>query len=227
MTLKRAAWFVVVVQLAALAWMAGIVVNAQNTVNLLNTRYNAESTGNVLTLPDPIWWPAVTCQAAGGWASDWHYSTAATDAPTPTCDFSAPTGNIVGRLDFDDSATEYIYREVQLPKYWSGTIDIKLAWFTSATSGNVVWQIQTTCTADNETLAPGSITYNAAQTITDAAKGSASLLNYATLTNVTTTNCAAEELLRLKIYRDPTHGSDTIGAFAGLVGVEWTYRRAI
>lgn len=215
-----------ILALVLLAVMAAAVF-AQNTVNLLNTRFNAESTGNVLTLPFSEWWMAATCELSGPWGSDWHYHTPATDAPSPNCSDTSPTVGVYGSLEFHDSATEYLYRDWIVPSGWTGAIDLKIVWFSVVTSGNVVWQIKTFCTADNETLDTSTWTYNAAQTITDAAKGSGGLQNLATLAGVTTTGCAAGEVLHLKLYRDPTHASDTLAASAYLLGVEWTFRRAI
>src|SRR5690348_8133188 len=54
---------------------------------LTNKTLNAESTGNVLTLPVTLWQPTGTCSASGGpsdpYITFWHYYS--TNAPTPTC----------------------------------------------------------------------------------------------------------------------------------------------
>lgn len=201
---------------------------AQNTVNLLNTRYNAESTGNVLTLPFTAYWQTTTCNDSGAWAADWHHHTPTVDAPSPSC-ASGMAGAVAtyGNLVFDDSATEYISRTFQLPSDWTGALDLRLVWISPATTGNVVWQVRTVCRADGEASDPDAFTLNAAQIITDATKGTAYLLNDATLSSVTTTGCAAGETLFLKILRDPTHASDTIADVAQLISVAMTYRRAI
>ena len=67
--------------------------------------------------------------------------------------------------------------------------------------------------------------WNAAQTVTDAAKGTTLQLNDAVIANVTTTGCAASEELFWKFFRDPTHGSDDLGATAELVSLTWTISR--
>jgi len=201
------------------------LVGKATTDTLTNKTVNAESTGNVVTLPFTEEWPAAACQNGLGYPVAFAYHTEATDAPSASC--AGTTATIYGALLFDDSATESIYKTWPLPSDWTGAIDLKLYWFTAATTGNVVWQVATVCVADNETMDQSTFTYNAVQKITDAAKGTASLLNTATQTGITTTGCSAGELLFLKIFRDPTDTSDTIAATADLVAVEMTYRRAM
>jgi hypothetical protein len=201
-------------------------VAAQNTVVLLSTRYNAESTGNVLSIPLTYYFPSAPCQSGSAWADGWHWGTNGTDGPTPTCQSSQPTNNVFATMSFDDSATEYIFRQIHLDADWIGAIDLAVLWYSTATTGNVVWQIQTSCVADGESVAP-PLTYNAVQTIVDATKGSSSQLNTASLSSLTTTGCSASEWFHLRFFRDPTHASDTLGASAQLVGVRLTLRRAI
>jgi len=63
--------------------------------------------------------------------------------------------------------------------------------------------------------------------VPDTAKGTTLQTNDASITTVTVTGCAAGELMHLKIMRDRTNGSDTLGASsAQLIGVELTMRRA-
>lgn len=212
---------------AALAALVSITAWAQNTVKLTNTQYNAESTGNVLTMPFVTYWQSTTCEAGGPWGADWAYHTIATDAPTPTCRDSSPTNSIGGVLDFDDAATEYIYRTLLLPSDWTGAIALVFVWDTSAITGNVVWQAQTFCNAVGEAVDESGFTYNTANTVTDAAQGTTFRLNTATISSLTTTGCAAGELFHLKVFRNPANASDTIAATASLHGVEMTARRAI
>jgi hypothetical protein len=40
------------------------------------------------------------------------------------------------------------------------------------------------------------------------------------------TGCAADELLHLKVFRDPANGSDNLAATARLIGVELTVPRS-
>jgi hypothetical protein len=199
-------------------WIAP--ATAASTSTLTNKTLDVEGTGNVVTVPVRLWWPAATCQNA----------TAITDWSTPTANpavAACVTGSNTqkGVLDFADGAnTLSVQRLLRLPADWIGTIDAALVWFTPATTGSVVWQVATICVADAET---GDPAFNAASTVTDAAKASTNQFNDAAITTVTITGCAAGETLHLRVFRDPTHGSDTLADTARLVGVELTYRRAL
>ena len=200
---------------------------AASTDTFTNKTYNAESTGNVLTLPFTVWWQASHCETGGGYGGDWSFDVSATNAPSVGCAGLASSNTVFDYLIYDDAATEAAFHSFRLPDDWTGTVDLKLKWFTSATSGNVVWQVSTVCLADNENMDPSTVSYNTAQTITDAAKASGSFQNDASLSNVTMTGCAAGELLYVKMLRNPAHASDTISASANLLGIGLTYRRAM
>jgi hypothetical protein len=199
--------------------LGAVAVLAQNTIVQLNTQYNAESTGNVLTLPVKLYLPAAICQNA----------TAITEWSTPTSNPAVAaciTGSNTQRgvLDFADSASLSVQTALFLPSDWSSTVDVRVYWHTTATSGDVVWQVSSICVADAETADPA---FNTASTVTDTAKGTTLQLNTASITTLTVTGCAAGEVLFLKVLRDSAHVADTLAATARLVGVELTYRRAI
>ncbi len=193
---------------------------AQNTVNLLNTRFNAESTGNLLTLPIKVWIPAARCDNATATSPGWSFPTS--NPGVPACQTGSNTQ--YGTMDFADAADLSAQYHLRLPSDWSSTVDATFVWFTSATANNVVWQLSTICVADAETSDPA---FNTASTVTDAAKGTTLQLNDASITTVTVTGCAAGEVMFLKVRRDSAHASDTLAATARLVGLELTYRRAI
>lgn len=197
------------------------VVYAQNTITLLNTQYNAESTGNVLTVPVKLWIPAAICNNATPASHGWSFPTS--NPGVPACHTGASHTQL-GTMDFADSADLSAQVHLKLPSDWSSTVDAKFVWFTSATSGDVVWQLSTICRADAEVA---EAAFNTASTVTDTAKGTTLQLNDASITTVTVTGCAAGELLLLKVQRDAGHASDSLTATARLVGLELTYRRAI
>jgi hypothetical protein len=194
---------------------------AQNTITLLNTQYNAESTGNVLTLPFKLWIQAARCDNATATSPLWSFPTS--NPGVPACHTGA-THTQRGTMDFADASNLSAQVHLKLPSDWTSTVDAKFVWFTSATTGDVVWQLSTICRADAEVA---EAAFNTASTVTDTAKGTTLQLNDATITTVTVTGCAAGELLLLKVQRDSAHASDTLAASARLVGVEITYRRAI
>lgn len=195
-------------------------ITASSTTTLTNKTYNAESTGNVLTFPAKLWIPAAICNNATPSSPEWSFPTS--NPGVPACQTGSNTQ--IGTMDFADSADLSAQVHLKLPSDWSSTIDASFKWFTSATTGSVVWQLATICVADAETSDPA---FNTASTVTDTAKGTTLQENDASITTVTVTGCAAGELMFLKVRRDAAHASDTLAATARLIGLELTYRRAI
>jgi hypothetical protein len=203
-----------------LALLFGGGAFAQNTITLLNRVYNAESTGNVLTLPFKVWMPAAICNNATPASHGWSFPTS--NPGVPACQTGANTQ--IGTMDFADASDLSAQYHLMLPADWTSTVDATFKWFTSATSGDVVWQLSTICRADAEVA---EASFNTASTVTDTAKGTTLQLNDASITTVTVTGCAAGELLLLKVQRNAGHASDSLAATARLVGLELTLRRAI
>lgn len=171
------------------------------------------------TARQAIWWPGAACDQAGGYSPLWHSN--GTAFPTYAC--QTGTNATFGELDFLDSETEYIFQTLALPSTWTDAIDATMFWHSPATSGNVVWQVQTACSAVGETTDPS---WNTVQTVTDATQGTADRLNTAAITGVTTTGCAAGEMMFLRLFRDPTHASDTLANTATFTGMELIVRMA-
>jgi len=192
---------------------------ASDSVAFTNKTYDAEGTGNVLTIPRRIWLPAAGCNNATA-GNIWDLPTS--NPAVPAC--KTGTNTQMGVLDFADGSNLSAQITYKLPSTWTGTVDANIKWLTSATTGSVVWQIQTTCVADAETDDPA---FNTASTVTDAAKGTTLQTNDAAITGVTTTGCAAGELMHIKILRDSGHASDNLAATARLIGVELVVREAI
>lgn len=198
-------------------------ITASSTTTLTNKTLNAESTGNVLTLPFVERWPLAICFDPNG-TTDAYEDSGWSASATPLFHCRAGSNTFYATKDFADSATTKAYRHFLLPADWTGAIDLQFAWLTSATTGNVVWQVSTACSAAGETLDPS---LNAANTVTDAAQGTTLFMNTAALTGITTTGCAAGEMLHLVVFRDASHASDTLAATAELIEVAMTYRRAM
>jgi hypothetical protein len=208
---------------ALLALLLTLVIaaalGAQSTVGSFSSiRINGHllSTGSTVTL----WIPAARCDNATPTSPQWSFPTS--NPGVPACQTGSNTQ--YGTMDFADASDLSAQTQFWLPTDWSGAIDVRLRWFTSATANNVVWQVSTICVADAETADPA---FNTASTVTDAAKGTTLQHNDAAITGLTVTGCAAGELLYLKVRRDASHASDTLAATARLVGIEVTYRRAM
>lgn len=195
------------------------LVGKATTDTLTNKTVDCEGTGNVCTQPRRLWFPAAGCN---GSTAGPIWDLPASSPAVAAC--VTGTNTQKGVLEFADSASLSAQTTYLLPSTWTGAIDAKIKWVTTATSGDVVWQLSTICVADAETDDPA---FNTASTVTDTAKGTTLQTNDATITGVTATGCAAGELLHLKILRDSAHASDTLAATARFVGLELVIREAM
>lgn len=192
---------------------------------LLNTLFNAEDTGNTLTLPlYALFMPA----AAQNGVASLGFNTTTSGAATPT--FSGTTV-VVPLVSYADSGTQEVQFSFKLPSdiNLSLAVELLIEWRTSATTGNGVWQASGVCMADAEVI-PTAYSSSPDEVI-DAAKGTTLQANNATLTltggaNKPLVTCAAGEHLFLRLFRDPTHASDTIAAAAEIIGLNLRYRSA-
>ena len=197
-------------------------VTASSTDTFTNKTIDAEGTGNTITVSTKAYLPAASCNDIS--AASFFSLPSAANAPTPEC--VTGTNRQKGVLSFPDSDGDfYGQTETLLPADWTGTVDVKIRWYsTSATSGDVVWQVACSCVADGETDDPS---FNTASTVTDTAKGTTSQMNDASITGLTITGCAAGEMMNVRVLRNRTHASDSIAGTIKLVGVEVTARRAM
>jgi hypothetical protein len=199
------------------------VPTISSTSTLTNKTIDAEATGNAISVPVKLWLPAAACNNTTA-GPMWDLPTSG--AASAAC----VTGTNIqkGVLDFADSGANSAQITLDVPSDWtsSSQVDVTVYWTTSATSGNCKWSVATAFTATNaaETDDPS---FNTASTATTAAPGTANRVQTSTITNVTATGIGASKLMHLKITRDGTDGSDTIGATARLIGVAVTYRRTM
>lgn len=194
---------------------------------LTNKTIDAEGTGNVITLPAKIWLPLASCQNA---TANLNWDSPTSNAPSAAC--VTGTNTQKGYADFDQTTDESLQMTLMLPGDTSASppvIDVVYRWLTTATSGSVAWCLQLICVADAETDDPAFPAQASGNCVSDEAKGTTNRLNDVTDTGITSTGCAAGELMHLRLSRDPdeTGGqTDTVAADARLVGVELTVRRA-
>lgn len=195
---------------------------ASGTQTLTNKTVDAEGTGNTVTLPFKVWLAAAGCNNAT--ASTFWDLPASTPA-VATCVTGSNTQK--GVLAYADTSGGFsAQNELLLPADFSGNIDARIIWSTSATSGNAKWSLSTICT-DVAATATDDPAFNTASTVTTAAPGTANRLQTSSISGLTITGCLGGNFLHLKAFRDGNDGSDTIGATANLVGVELTIRRAM
>ena len=140
------------------------------------------------------------------------------NSPTPVC--LTGTNTLFGALEFPDSDNDFTAQDhFRFPA--ASTVTFQLKWMAAATTGNVVWQLQTACVADAET---GNPAWNTAQTVTDTAKGTTLQWNDAEIASVTTTGCTAGEQFFWRLLRNRTHASDTVTGPVGALTAYWTFQ---
>jgi hypothetical protein len=192
---------------------------ASDTVTFTNKTIDAEGTGNAITIP--AYWDmdlvsVVGAVAAHVWNDD-PLSTACTPlAVTPA------TVRMTGYCTFPDSDGEY-GRQISryLPTGFTGSFDAEIWWKTTGT-GNARFRVQTICYADNEA---DDAAFSNSSYVT-AAAGTSGRPNKQTITGITTTGCAAEELMRIRFSRNRTEGSDTLNAALDVEKVVFKFRVA-
>lgn len=176
---------------------------------------------DALTIAFTQFWPSAVCDQGGAYAPLWNSNG---DATAPAYALESGSSLTTASLEFVDSGTNQVFQTFRLPSDWTGALDLAIFWKSTATTGNVVWQVQTAGIADGTTFDPA---WNTAQTVTDATQGTASRFNTANLTSLTTTGLTAGGWLAFRLLRDPAHASDTLGASAFFLGAELKYRRTL
>ena len=171
---------------------------------------------------DYLSFPAANCQMG---AATTGFALPSSNYPSAQC--VSGTNTTYGTLAFAENgagAAQPVQYHFPLPPDWTSAIDVDARWRTTATSGAVVWQIQTACVADGET---GDPAWNAVQKFTaDTAKATALQWNDVTpLTGLAVPGCAAGEELLFKFFRDATDAGDTLAATAELIWLRFTVRR--
>jgi hypothetical protein len=209
--------------------------SAASTLVFTNKTLNADSTGNVVTLPFKKWLPAAGCNNATA-GTIW-------DLPTATPAVAAcvtGTNTQKGVLQYADTSGGFSAQITEhLPADWTtlGGVDVQLLWTTSATSGNAKWTVQFICTATGATETDDTAfptTGDGFNTVTTAVAGTAnrvqsSIITGATLPTTGTGTCttATSELLHIRVFRDGNDGADTCTCSTNLIGATITYRRAM
>jgi len=189
-------------------FQGGAIINAEN-----------------ITIPQLAIYKAAICQNA---TATLGFSTPTSNPAVAAC--VTGTNTQFGVAQFADTSNLSIQDHFYLPAVdsdnkgaWTGVIDLRGKWRTSATTGSVVWQVATICVADGETSDPS---FNTASTVTEAAKGTTLWQNDFEILAITTTGCAVGEEMYFKFFRDATHGSDNLAATADLISLTFIIRRA-
>lgn len=126
-------------------------------------------------------------------------------------------------LAFADSGTRVgVSVAFAVPKNYVSTPKVILAWRSTATTGDVVWDVDTKAVADGESLDPN--TDDDAVTATATTPATARLRKDTSLTLSGT--YAADDLVLMSVYRDGVQAGDTLAAEALLEGAFFEYADA-
>lgn len=165
------------------------------------------------TLPSHVWREAAYCNGSTtgpGWDMP------SSNAPVPACLTGTHTNQ--GTLNFADG--EVASFGDLLPSDWTGPLTSNIIFSSSSNSGTVIFTIATSCSAIGATDDAAFNTANAYATVT---LSSANVLSTATAT-LTTTGCAAGDIIHYQITRATDTASDTAVAVRG---VEFVYERVM
>lgn len=179
-----------------------------------------------VTLPTTyVYRKAAYCYGNGtcGMTTEWDWN--GLDSGLPT--FSAGGAGTLARAsaDFSDAAVKHFQTDFNLPADWdAGTITLDVYWFANVADAgkSAVWQAATVCGSHGDAL---NTALGAYATVTSAAHASAYRLRVGTIT-LNTVGCAAGDVMTVDVKRDPNHGSDNLGATAGLLAVRLGYGRS-
>lgn len=175
-----------------------------DTGAVTNMTLNAESTGNVITLQEEMWWDVAGCQAG---TAQLIWNVPSSNAPAAACDTGSNTNKAYA--SFDAATDESFETDWVLPTGFTGAIDIHFIWKAAATSGAVGWCAQLIRVADGSTSDPAYPAQASGNCVSDTAKGTTLQENRANITGVTCTSCAAGDHVYVRISRDANGGAVT------------------
>lgn len=126
-------------------------------------------------------------------------------------------------LDFDKDTDESTAWQFSFPANYLSGGTVYLKWFSTPTSGNVVWKASIYVATDGSSDLDTSSAYNAVDTATTAAPGTSGFLTSTSIA-LTSPGIAANKYCNLMVGRDANNGSDTAAGDARLLAVkfQWT-----
>lgn len=125
-------------------------------------------------------------------------------------------------LAFDAATDESAFFFVRMPDDWDrGALKVKLNWTSSATTGNVVWNVLVSPQTNDETFDPSLSTTTGA--VTDGMGNAAYDIMISPVGTLSSHGAALEDVLVFQVKRDADSGSDTLSVDALLLSLEVQY----
>lgn len=124
----------------------------------------------------------------------------------------------------DTAARDGLHGGFTVPKNYVGTAKLVIVWTSTATSGNVVWDLDYRAVTGNDTESLDQAGNQESVTVTDAAPAAANNRLEATIT-LTSGNFAADDEVEFTFFRDGT-AADTMAAAAILFALLFEYADA-
>jgi hypothetical protein len=200
---------------------AGNLVLTDNTGSETATfdAQNKLTANRTYDLPDASGTLALTSDITGGGTKTYAVFTATDNQPTATAFATLDTRNSIAVLDFDDATDESAVFVSIIPEAASlgSGLKIRLHWAaTTATSGNVVWDVS----LERMTTDLDSDSFDTIASGTAAANGTSGILTVTEITLTTIDSVTAGDGYRLKVTRDANAAGDTMSGDAELVLAE-------
>jgi len=126
-------------------------------------------------------------------------------------------------LAFDPTSAEYAQTMITLPPDWNaGTITVQFFWYTTgaSSSASVVWGAQARAIGNGDLI---NQAFGTAQEVTDTSASTNTMYISPETAAITVDNAGAGEPIQVRVYRDPTDGSDNLTQDAKLLGIKITY----
>lgn len=157
---------------------------------------------------------------------DGSASNAAPGRRTVKSSASAP-GRYFLELVFDASTEQWCCFSDRMPGNYVGTPVAKLIYkMTSATTGNVVWDVRIGATTPGDAVDEDAQDYGSANTTTSAVPGTAGHTKSETVTLSAADGLAASDLYSIRVARAAANASDTATGNAELLEVVLEYSDA-
>jgi hypothetical protein len=177
------------------------------------------TTSKVINIPNASGTLALTSDIPSGGSKTYAVFTATDNQPPATAFATLDTRNSIACLDFDDATDESAVFVSIIPEAASlgSGLKIRLHWMaTTATSGNVVWDVS----LERMTTDLDSDSFDTIASGTAAANGTSGILTVTEITLTTIDSVTAGDGFRLKVTRDANNASDTMTGDAELVVCE-------